>query len=194
MKSKIKHIIKEELIKELSKRHIHENERLDEMARVGFLGNNYDVIVWTDDPGFISHVHCTSCKPPTFEQRFALKWQGAVNHPIVRSLTALWQTPSFMWGVIDIRDTSTRGQEFDTCVMLETNKYFLHNGHVDKMNSKMCKAFDDFMRQPSRNVHYRNNYEHAVNLWNDNNSEAYIQIKEDEDGNIIMSDYKHIFE
>ena len=50
------------------------------------------------------------------------------------------------------------------------------------------------MRQPSRNVHYRNNYEHAVNLWNDNNSEAYIQIKEDEDGNIIMSDYKHIFE
>lgn len=150
MKNRIKHIIKEELIKELSKRHIHENERLDEMARVGFLGNNYDVIVWTDDPGFIPHVH--------------------------------------------IRDTSTRGQEFDTCVMLETNKYFLHNGHVDKMNSRMCKAFDDFMCQPSRNVHYRNNYEHAVNLWNDNNSEAYIQIKEDEDGNIIMPDYTHIFE
>ena len=50
------------------------------------------------------------------------------------------------------------------------------------------------MRQPSRNVHYRNNYEHAVNLWNDNNFDSYIQIKEDEEGNIIMPNYTHISE
>ena len=36
--------------------------------------------------------------------------------------------------------------------------------------------FNNFMHQPSRNIHYRNNYEYAVNLWNDNNSDSYIYI------------------
>jgi hypothetical protein len=32
----------------------------------------------------------------------------------------------------------------------------------------------------------------AINLWNDNNSESYIQIKEDENGNIIVPDYTQL--
>lgn len=31
--------------------------RLDEMARVGFIGGKLEVYVWTDDPGNIPHVH-----------------------------------------------------------------------------------------------------------------------------------------
>ena len=49
MKSKIKHIIKEELIKELSKRHIHENERLDEMARVVEQSDYSDKVMLVQD-------------------------------------------------------------------------------------------------------------------------------------------------
>lgn len=30
---------------------------LDEMARVGFIGGEYEVYVWTDDSGYIPHVH-----------------------------------------------------------------------------------------------------------------------------------------
>lgn len=146
----VRETINEVLLGNLSDGHMHNSNRLDEMARVGFMGNNYDVIVWTDDPGYIPHVH--------------------------------------------VRDTSTKGKNFDTCIMLGDNKYFLHNNHMDKMNSKMCKMFNDFMHQPSRNVHYRNNYEHAVNLWNDNNSESYIQIQEDENGDVIVPDYTHIEE
>jgi hypothetical protein len=48
------------------------------------------------------------------------------------------------------------------------------------------------MREPSRNVHYRNNYEAAVNLWNDNNLNPQIRIEEDENGEIIVPDYTKI--
>ena len=57
---------------------------------------------------------------------------------------------------------------------------------------KIRKIFNDFMHQPSRNIHYRNNYEHAVNLWNDNNSDSYVQIREDANGNVLMPDYREI--
>lgn len=121
--------------------------QLNEMARVGFMGN-FDVIVNTDDMGYIPHVH--------------------------------------------VVDKATRGGQFDTCIRLDTNAYFLHGGHKDTLNSKQRKMFNDFMHQPSRNVHYRNNYEQAVNLWNDNNSDSYIQIEEDSYGNIIIPDYREI--
>lgn len=123
--------------------------RLDEMARIGFMGN-FDVVVYTDDMGYIPHVH--------------------------------------------ILDKATRGHEFDACVRLENNQYFSHGTHTDTLNSKQRKLFNSFMNEPHRNVHYRNNYEYAVNLWNDNNSSSYVQIKEDENGNIIVPDYDEISE
>ena len=135
-------VVKETLQEEISKM-----MKLDEMARIGHM-NQYEVIVYTDDMGYIPHVH--------------------------------------------IIDSATRGREFDTCVMLEDSKYFLHGRHRDTFNNKQCKEFDDFMRQPHRNIHYRNNYEYAVNLWNDNNSNSYVQIVEDKNGNVIMPDYKRL--
>jgi hypothetical protein len=91
----------------------------------------------------------------------------------------------------DVLD-ETRGRDFDCCVQLETNKYFQHGAHQDIMPAKWCKEFYDIMCQPHRNIHVRNVYEYAVNLWNDNNSSSYVQIKEDENGNVIVPDYRHI--
>lgn len=34
-----------------------QSARLDEMARIGFMGGNLEVYVWTDDAGKIPHVH-----------------------------------------------------------------------------------------------------------------------------------------
>lgn len=47
---------------------------------------------------------------------------------------------------VHIWDSATNGEDFDCCVKLETNEYFPHGHHTDKMNSKMCKAFNEFMR------------------------------------------------
>lgn len=122
-------------------------EMLTEMARVGFMGN-MDVVVYTDDGGFIPHVH--------------------------------------------IIDQGTRGQEFDCCVMLDDNKYFSHGHHTDTMNSSLRKQFAAFMEEPCRFPQYKNNYEFAASMWNANNSNSYVIVKEDEEGNIIMPNYRTI--
>ena len=122
LKKDIKDIITETLRTEFAR-----YMQLNEMARVGFMGN-FDVIVNTDDMGYIPHVH--------------------------------------------IVDKATRGGQFDTCIRLETNRYFLHGGHKDTLNSKQRKMFND--------------------LWNDNNSDSYVQIREDANGNVLMPDYREI--
>lgn len=48
------------------------------------------------------------------------------------------------------------------------------------------------MNMPHRNIHYRNNYEYTINLWNDNNSSSYVQLKEDTNGNIVVPNYTEI--
>lgn len=118
---------------------------LTEMARVGVMANKYDVIVYTDDMGYIPHVH--------------------------------------------VVDKSTGGHEFNCCVCLDKPEYFVHGSHVDKFNSKLKKDFNNFMHEPSKNPRFKNNYDYAVSMWNDNNSDAYIQIREDENGNVIVPDY-----
>jgi hypothetical protein len=138
----------EEYVRKIIRECIHDEiqrlQRLDEMSRVGFM-EQYDVIVYTDDMGYVPHVH--------------------------------------------VIDRATHGQDFDTCICLNSTDYFLHGKHNDIFNTKDRKRFAEFMLEPSRNIHYRNNYEAAVNLWNDNNSKTYVQIIEDESGNIIVPDY-----
>lgn len=138
----IRKIIRKELCE-----YIKHKAVLNEMARVGLMGE-YDIVVHTDDPGFVPHFH--------------------------------------------VIDKATRGFEFDCCVMLEDNKYFSHGSHQDTLDRTTRDRLYAFMLEPHRNVHYRNNYEYAVNLWNDNNSSSYVQIKEDENGDVIVPDYRHL--
>lgn len=93
---------------------------------------------------------------------------------------------------VHIFDTATNGRKFDCCVQLEKNQYFSHGKHNSVMGAKMRKEFAEFMEQPCRSPKYQNNYEFAVEMWNMNNSSTYVQIREDEKGNIIMPDYRNI--
>jgi hypothetical protein len=125
-----------------------EDNRLDEMARVGFLSGEVEVYVHTDDGGNIPHVH--------------------------------------------IRDTATRGLQFETCVSLIKSAYFLHGHYRDTMNNNMARDFAVFMESPSRNKKYKSNYEYAVDMWNDNNSNTCITPQYDENGNMIIPNYRKL--
>ena len=138
-------IVKESIVKVLDSL---ESAMLDEMARVGFINGQYEVYVWTDDAGYIPHVH--------------------------------------------VRDANTKGKEFETCVMLEDNQYFLHGSYTDTMNSAMRKAFYNFMKSPCKNLKYQNNYELAVEMWNLNNSNKDVTPQYDEYGHIIVPDYRNM--
>lgn len=146
--SEVRQLIREALI-DFARSQRGEDEQLNEMARVGFMnGQEYEVYVRTDDPGFIPHVH--------------------------------------------IFDVGTSGRKFDCCVQLEKSQYFSHGKHNSIMNAKMCREFAEFMEQPCRNPKYQNNYEFAVDMWNMNNSSAYVQIREDDNGKVIMPNYRKI--
>lgn len=88
-----------------------------------------------------------------------------------------------------VRDASTMGSQFETCVKLDTNEYFLHGKYKNKLNHKDEKMLYDFMKQPCRSPKYKNNYEFAVEMWNLNNASSYVQVKEDENGNVIIPNY-----
>jgi hypothetical protein len=90
---------------------------------------------------------------------------------------------------LHVIDKATRGQEFDSRISLNQASYVLQNGHSDKLDAPICVRFNQFMHEPSRNVHYRNNYEAAVNLWNDNNEDSHIPLLETEESEIIIPNY-----
>ena len=124
-------------------RHLHE------MARVGF-ADDLIVWVWTDDPGYIPHVH--------------------------------------------VVDRETKGERLDACIRLDSPAYFKHGTHTDELNASQRKEFHRFMHQPAKNGLFRTNYEYAVMLWNDNNSEVSVTAKTDNAGNTIVPDYSEIAE
>lgn len=93
---------------------------------------------------------------------------------------------------VHIRDKATRGQQFETCVELKRSRYFLHGKYKDVMSGYMAKQFADFMKSQSHNSKYQNNYEYAVDMWNDNNSIEKVIPQYDSNGRIIMPDYRTI--
>lgn len=93
---------------------------------------------------------------------------------------------------VHIRDTNTQGEEFETCVQLEKNAYFLHGKYKDKMNTSQRKSFAEFMESPSKTKRYNTNYEFAIDMWNANNSNVNIEVQYDENGNPIIPNYRTI--
>ena len=121
---------------------------LEEMARVGYMSPKFEVYVYTDDPGYIPHVH--------------------------------------------VRDTNTKGKEFETCVRLDMPNYFLHGKRQDKFNASQKCDFAMFMEAPCRNTKFANNYEFAVDMWNANNSQQNIILQYYRNGDPIMPDYRDL--
>lgn len=93
---------------------------------------------------------------------------------------------------IHIVDTMTKGTRFNCCVELAANCYYAHNGNIVFLDDRHCRQLNGFMHQPCRNVHYRNNYEYAVDMWNINNPDFAMQISEDASGEIVVPDYTTI--
>ena len=94
---------------------------------------------------------------------------------------------------VHVRDTNSKGNDFETCVKLNTNEYFLHGHHKDKFNSKQRKAFAEFMEAKPLKGPYKTNYELAVSMWELNNSSAEVKINKDYLGNVIIPDYKNMY-
>ena len=86
-----------------------------------------------------------------------------------------------------VRDYKTRGKEFDTCIEIQRNKYFIHGHHSGKLNAAQRKSLAEFMEGPCQNGKYGSNYELTVDMWNLNNSNANVEF----DGETIP-DYRTI--
>lgn len=88
-----------------------------------------------------------------------------------------------------VRDTTTQGQEFHTCVKIKEAMYFRHPGKMDIMNAHMKKALVDFLKAappPKKRVSFTTNWEKVIYQWNENNSR--MNVDEDQP----MPDYIHI--
>lgn len=93
---------------------------------------------------------------------------------------------------VHVRDKATRGCQFETCIELKRNWYFLHGKYKDMMSGDMAKEFAEFMESKSSNPKYQNNYELSVDMWNLNNSKEEITPQYDNEGRIIMPNYRTI--
>lgn len=106
------------------------NHNIDEIVRIGYF-DIFEIIVYTDDPDNIPHVH--------------------------------------------VIDKETHGEKFNICVKLEIAEYFIHSKKSNnKFNSIQREGFDNFMSEKPSNKRYNSNYEYACSMWNDNNSQQYI--------------------
>lgn len=89
----------------------------------------------------------------------------------------------------------SKNKKFKTCIRLDTNKYFLHGEWRDMFNTKQCKLFNNFMRSTCNDISRYENatmYEFAIDMWNKNNSKRKIDIKRDNNNNVIIPDYNSI--
>ena len=73
-----------------------------------------------------------------------------------------------------IRDVSTRGQKFHTCIEIKTNKYFHHTGKEDVLSTKEKKALYNFLN--SKDKYGESNWKVLIKEWNRNNSDMEIDI------------------
>ena len=80
--------------------------------------------------------------------------------------------------------------EFDCCVRLDKPEYFKHGHHDDTLNSRQRKAFYEFMCSYVEDDELMTNYQFSVMSWNKNNSDTKIKIPRDENGNVIIPDYR----
>ena len=87
-----------------------------------------------------------------------------------------------------VRDSSTQGKEFEACVELKTNRYFSHGKYNDKLNTSQRKQLAQFMESP--NEYFPNNYMATIYAWNTNNSSEKVEPAKDDEGNIIVPNYR----
>lgn len=84
-----------------------------------------------------------------------------------------------------IRDISTKGNVFHTCVQIEHNIYFHHTGKENILNSKERKLLNDFLK--SNDKYGELNWKVLIKEWNRNNSNIEVDINTPQpDYNVIL--------
>lgn len=73
---------------------------------------------------------------------------------------------------IHIWDDDTNGHEFHTCVCLTKIEYFHHDGKEDVLTQKQKEFLVKFLKSECvKNKRYKTNWEYALSMWNDNNTD-----------------------
>ena len=70
-----------------------------------------------------------------------------------------------------IWDDETDGKKIHTCVRLDKIGYFLHTGKEDILTPKQKKYLVAFLKEECKNKRYKTNWEYALSMWNDNNTD-----------------------
>lgn len=85
-----------------------------------------------------------------------------------------------------IMDSGSLGNEFETCVRFDSNRYFHHHGKEGVLNAKERKKLVKFLKAELGNGW--TNWNYMVDAWNRNNSHLKI------DPNTPMPDYSVILD
>ncbi len=71
-----------------------------------------------------------------------------------------------------IWDDDTNGKQLHTCVCLTKIEYFHHNGKEDILTQDQKEQLVLFLRDEcKKNKRYKTNWEYALSMWNDNNTD-----------------------
>jgi len=75
-----------------------------------------------------------------------------------------------------VRDSSTQGREFHTCIELLNAKYFHHTGKEDFLNSKHRKQLVAFLlsEPDDEDSPFQRNWDALIYEWNRNNSDNKV--------------------
>ena len=88
-----------------------------------------------------------------------------------------------------IWDNNTKGDEFHSCIRLDTCDYFSHTGKEDKLNAKLKKALVKFLTSKpniSKRVNFNSYWEVIIFLWNISNPGKEV------DENLEMPNYLNL--
>lgn len=70
-----------------------------------------------------------------------------------------------------IWDDDTDGRKIHTCICLNKIEYFHHTGKEGVLTPKQKKFLVDFLKDEcKKNKRYKTNWEYALSMWNDNNT------------------------
>lgn len=73
---------------------------------------------------------------------------------------------------IHIWDNTTSGRRFHTCICLNKVAYFHHTGKEGVLTKKQKKRLVEFLKAECvKNKRYKTNWEYALSMWNDNNTD-----------------------
>lgn len=175
-------------------------ETIQECMEEYFQSIGYDKIECTDDEDIVNFVERLEQDVPLVKEYFKVLYKCNENiarigyfgdsdkYELFVETDDEETTPHF-----HIRDAETKGERFETCVCLETNRYCLHGKHKDILTPEQQTMLMEFMESLSMykpcSTPLIRNYEWAVDMWNLNNEATQVSLRYDSGDDVIIPDY-----